>query len=73
MDSLFLLSSMPPIGDIRRNARIHQLPRARQTRFSYGTQAPVYKHKPISGFNVGARLYPPIADSNENNDDDLPF
>lgn len=57
----------------RRNARVAVLPQAPQTPFSYGTQAPVFKHTSVRGF---AAPFPPpsIAEEpQEGSADDLPF
>lgn len=58
------------LREARRNNRIHRLPQAPQTPFSYGTQAPVYRHTPIRGFAV-----PPTISSEPQDisDDYLPF
>ena len=58
----------------RRNSRVHRLPQAPQTNFAYGTQAPIARHNPIRGFNIGAAPFPPTYDEpQEGNADDLPF
>ena len=61
------------LRETRRNNRIHRLPQAPQTPFSYGTQAPVYRHTPIGGF-AAPPPPPPISSRPEDIcDDDLPF
>lgn len=61
------------LRETRRNNRIHRLPQAPQTPFSYGTQAPVYRHMPIGGF-AAPPPPPPISSRPEDIcDDDLPF
>ena len=58
----------------RRNNRVHRLPQAPQTNFAYGTQAPIARHNPIRGFNIGAAPFPPTYDEpQEGSTDDLPF
>lgn len=58
----------------RRNSRVHRLPQAPQTNFAYGTQAPIARHNPIRGFNIGAAPFPPTYDEpQEGSADDLPF
>jgi hypothetical protein len=58
----------------RRNSRVHRLPQAPQTNFAYGTQAPITRHNPIRGFNIGAAPFPPTYDEpQEGSADDLPF
>ena len=44
----------------RRNSRVHRLPNAPQTNFTYGTRAPVAPHKPIRGFDpIASAELPP--------------
>ena len=58
----------------RRNSRVHRLPQVPQTNFAYGTQAPIARHNPIRGFNIGAAPFPPTYDEpQEGSADDLPF
>lgn len=57
----------------RRNNRVHRLPQAPQTRFAYGTQAPIARHNPIRGFNVAAPFPPTYDEPQEGSADDLPF
>ena len=57
----------------RRNSRVHRLPQAPQTPFSYGTQSPVFKHTSVRGF-AAPFPPPPIAEEpHEGSVDDLPF
>lgn len=58
----------------RRPAMPAAAPPSPLTHFSYRTQAPVNRHKPIRGFNVDTAEIPPtIEDTREGSTDDLPF
>lgn len=61
------------LRETRRNNRIHRLPQAPQTPFSYGTQAPVYRHTPIGGFAAPPPPPPISSKSQDASDDYLPF
>lgn len=66
------------LREARRSARTPRVSNAPQTNFSYGTQAPIFQHNPIGGFNKTpiAAPFPPqqiIDEPKEESADDLPF
>ena len=66
------------LREARRSARTPRVSNAPQTNFSYGTQAPIFQHNPIGGFNKApiAAPFPPqqiIDEPKEESADDLPF
>ena len=64
------------LREARRSSRVHRLPNAPQTNFTYGTRAPVAPHRPNRGFPpIASAEFPPDYSRNDSqgDTDDLPF